>query len=75
MTGLLCKIKDWAYDLQEMSYPENFFFQNSKRELLEELAQAEHSEKQIREKESRIERKQAGKLSPAEHGCQLGSTI
>ncbi|KRY97716.1 hypothetical protein T4B_8419 [Trichinella pseudospiralis] len=22
MTGLICKIKDWAYDLQEMSYPE-----------------------------------------------------
>jgi hypothetical protein len=25
MTGLICKIKDWAYDLQEMSYPEKGF--------------------------------------------------
>ena len=24
MTELICKIKDWVYDLQDMSYPENF---------------------------------------------------
>ena len=43
MTGLVCKIKDWAYDLQEMSYPQNF--NNSKRELLRELSGAEHRER------------------------------
>jgi hypothetical protein len=25
MTGWICKIKDWAYDLQEMSYLGKFF--------------------------------------------------
>lgn len=24
MTELICRIKDWVYDLQDMSYPENF---------------------------------------------------
>lgn len=42
MTGLICKIKVWAYDLQEMSYTEKF--QMTKRELLDELAQAENTE-------------------------------
>jgi hypothetical protein len=38
-TGLISKIKDWAYGLQEMSYPENFF--RILRELLGELSQAD----------------------------------
>jgi hypothetical protein len=25
VTRLICKIKDWVWDLQEMSYPEKFF--------------------------------------------------
>ena len=45
MTGLICKIKDWAYELQEMSYPENIF--RLANELLRELSRAENLEQTL----------------------------
>lgn len=68
VSGLVCKIKDQASDLHKMSYPENFFEQQectawrtisrrTQRELSRDLQR-----NQIRKKESRTERKQAGKL-------------
>jgi hypothetical protein len=46
MTGLICKIKDWSYELQEMSYPGRISW-NNKRELLRELSQIEHREREL----------------------------
>lgn len=67
MTGLICVIKAWAYDLQEMSYPD--IFSKNKKELLGELLLAKHRESCLeisgntdqRERKHK-ERKQAGKL-------------
>ena len=78
MMGLICKIEDWAYGLQEICYPGNFFFrivrENCLENCLKRSGEKELSRdlqrKQIREKECRTERKQAGKLSPAQSiGC------
>jgi hypothetical protein len=57
MTGLIHKIKDWAYDLQEMCYPGNFFRiaredclenclkQNTEKELSRDLQRKQNREK------------------------------
>lgn len=41
--GLLCKVRDQASVLQKMNYPEIFFFQKRKRELLGELTHTQLS--------------------------------
>jgi hypothetical protein len=38
MTGLICNIKVWAYNLQDVSYPDNFFLN------IGVLAQADHKQ-------------------------------
>lgn len=50
MTELICKIKDWAYDMQEMSYRENFFFRIARKNYLEKCLKQNRESEQIRGK-------------------------
>lgn len=62
MTGLICKTKDWAYDLQKMNYPE-IYFQLARENCLEQKIETclDISRGII------TQREQSGKLSQAEH--------
>lgn len=70
----MCKIKDWTYDLQEKSYPENFFIiarknclENCLKQNIEKERAVWRALEKADQRESRTERKQSGNLSPAEH--------
>ena len=75
MTGLICKIKDWAYELQEMSYPENFleFQENIACRRVSWSSREGRSYKMSTEQNDSIHQKQqktlanSRKLFPAEH--------
>ena len=62
MTGLICKIKDWAYDLQEMSYPEKHF-RIARENCLENCLEQKIELCGQLQRESRTEKKRTGKLS------------
>jgi hypothetical protein len=47
MTGLICKILDWTYDLQEMSYPENILFRVSRENCLENYLKQKNRERAV----------------------------
>lgn len=80
MTGLICKIKDWVCDLQDICYLEKVFrisrekgLENCLKENTETESCPENYRESRSEKESRIESKQAGKPSPAEHWLPVGT--
>ena len=74
MTSMICKVKDWAYDLQEMSSAENLY--NSQRERAQsclEISRKSRSERE-REKKKADQSKKAEQRESELEGC-LQQTI